>query len=103
MFISPSEQEDGERQGIATKLVAYCKEFIRATGQYDQMILTVTASNTHVVRLYERAGLVRSGLLPRAICVAGVFHDKLLMRLELRPAFPSENARTNEATSYVKV
>jgi ribosomal protein S18 acetylase RimI-like enzyme len=88
MFVSPSAQG----QGIATKLVAYCAEFLRATGQFDQIILTVTASNIHVVRLYERAGFVRYGLLPRAICVSGVFHDKLLMRLELRPALPSENA-----------
>lgn len=71
-------------QGIATDLIACCADFATASGQFDQLILTVTASNQHVVRLYERAGFERYRLLPRAICVAGVFHDKLLMRLALQ-------------------
>jgi ribosomal protein S18 acetylase RimI-like enzyme len=79
MFVSPAAQG----QGIATQLIRHCVEFINNTDQFDQIILTVTASNTHVVRLYERAGFVRYGLLPRAICVDGVFHEKLLMRLDL--------------------
>ncbi len=73
-------------QGIATKLIAACADYSRARGQFDQLVLTVTASNAHVVRLYERAGFERYGLLPRAICVAGVFYDKLLMRLDLSNA-----------------
>lgn len=82
MFVSRTAQG----QGIATNLIASCADYVRAAGQFDQLILTVTASNQHVVRLYERAGFVRYGLLPRAICVNGVFQDKLLMRLELHPA-----------------
>jgi ribosomal protein S18 acetylase RimI-like enzyme len=72
-------------QGVATLLIASCADAARAGGQFDQLILTVTASNTHVVRLYERAGFVRYGLLQRAIGVQGVYHDKLLMRLPLHP------------------
>jgi ribosomal protein S18 acetylase RimI-like enzyme len=75
-----------QKQGIAMKLIAACADYLRANGQFDQLILNVTASNVHVVRLYERAGFVRYGLLPRAICVAGVFYDKLLMRLDLSNA-----------------
>ena len=82
MFVSRAAQG----QGIASDLIAYCVDSIRENRTFDQLILTVTASNTHVVRLYERAGFVRYGLLPRAICVNGIFHDKLLMRLELHPA-----------------
>ncbi len=81
MFVSRATQG----QGIASDLIAYCVDSIRASHSFDQLILTVTASNAHVVRLYERAGFVPYGLLPRAICVNGVFHDKLLMRLQLRP------------------
>ena len=72
-------------QGIASLLIAFCADSARAGGQFDQLILTVTASNAHVVRLYERAGFVRYGLLPRAIGRQGVYHDKLLMRLPLQP------------------
>lgn len=70
-------------QGIATKLIAACAEYAGASGQFDQLILTVTAASSHVVRLYERAGFASYGLLPRAICVEGKFHDKLLMRLDV--------------------
>ncbi len=75
--------QNSHGQGIATKLIAACADYAAASGQFDQLILTVTATNGHVVRLYERAGFVRYGLLPRAMCVAGVFYDKLLMRKEL--------------------
>ena len=75
--------QNAQGQGIATDLIALCADYARANGQFEQLTLTVTASNTHVVRLYERAGFVRYGLLPRAICVAGVLHDKALMRLDL--------------------
>jgi ribosomal protein S18 acetylase RimI-like enzyme len=95
MFVSKAAQ----RQGIAPQLIAHCTQYIKASSQFDQLILTVTAATTHVVRLYERAGFVRYGLLPRAIRVKGVFHDKLLMRLELR----SETAISGETLSCVKV
>jgi RimJ/RimL family protein N-acetyltransferase len=84
MFVS----QNAQGQGFATDLIASCADYARASGQFEQLILTVTASNTHVVLLYERAGFMRYGLLPRAIRVAGVFHDKALMRLDL-----SANAR----------
>jgi RimJ/RimL family protein N-acetyltransferase len=91
MFVSRAAQG----LGIASDLIACCADFATACGQFDQLILTVTASNQHVMRLYEKAGFVRYGLLPRAICVKGVFHDKLLMRLELQASAPS--------AEYVKV
>jgi RimJ/RimL family protein N-acetyltransferase len=75
--------QQAQGQGIAKKLIAACTDYAAANGQFDQLILTVTASNAHVVRLYERAGFVRYGLLPRAIRVAGEFYDKLLMRMEI--------------------
>ena len=69
-------------QGIATKLIAACADYANGSGQLDQIVLTVTAASAHVVRLYERAGFVNYGLLPRATRVKGKFHDKLLMRLD---------------------
>ena len=45
----------------------------------EQLTLSVTASNHHVVRLYERAGFRAWGLLPRAIVVRGAGYDQLHM------------------------
>lgn len=50
-------------------------------------MLTVTAANTHVVRLYERAGFRAWGLLPRAVVIQGIGHDKLHM-VRWLPASP---------------
>jgi RimJ/RimL family protein N-acetyltransferase len=80
MMVAPTAQ----KQGIAAQLVAACATLARANAQLEQLVLTVTASNTHVVRLYERAGYVAYGLQPRAIKVAGMYYDKLLMLLELK-------------------
>lgn len=82
MFVARAAQG----QGLATLLIANLIDFMRESGQFDSLILTVTASSTYVVRLYEKAGFTSYGLLPRAICVNGVFHDKLLMRWERLPA-----------------
>jgi RimJ/RimL family protein N-acetyltransferase len=82
MMVAPAAQ----KQGIAAQLVAACTALAGASGRLEQLVLTVTASNTHVVRLYERAGYVVYGLQPRAIKVAGSYYDKLHMVLHLRPA-----------------
>jgi RimJ/RimL family protein N-acetyltransferase len=78
--------ESAQRLGVAAKLVKRCLELAQANLSLDQLVLTVTASNQHVVRLYERAGFVPYGLLPRAILVEGKYFDKLHMRLALRAA-----------------
>jgi RimJ/RimL family protein N-acetyltransferase len=75
--------EVAQGSGIATQLVASCVKLALANTSLDQLVLTVTASNAHVVRLYERAGFVPYGLLPRAIRVEAQFYDKLHMRLDL--------------------
>lgn len=79
MMVSPSAQ----KQGVATDLVAACATIAKANDQLEQLVLTVTASNTHVVRLYERAGYVAYGLQKHAIKVAGSYYDKLHMVLNL--------------------
>jgi RimJ/RimL family protein N-acetyltransferase len=79
MMVAPGAQ----KQGIAADLVAACANKARANGHLEQLVLTVTASNTHVVRLYERAGYVAYGLHKRAIKVAGSYYDKLHMVLDL--------------------
>jgi RimJ/RimL family protein N-acetyltransferase len=75
MMVAPRAQ----RRGIGQQLVAACVEAAGRVPGLTQLVLTVTASNTHVVRLYEQAGFRAWGLLPHAIVVDGVGFDKLHM------------------------
>ncbi|MBD9393797.1 GNAT family N-acetyltransferase [Acidovorax sp. ACV01] len=84
MMVSPGAQ----RQGIGQQLVAACVAAACRVPGLTQLVLTVTASNTHVVHLYEQAGFRAWGLLPRAIVVDGVGFDKLHM---VRVLIPDSN------------
>ena len=75
MMVAPQAQ----RQGIGQQLVAACVEAASRVPGLTQLVLTVTASNTHVLRLYEQAGFRAWGLLRNAIVVDGVGFDKLHM------------------------
>ena len=75
MMVSPAAQ----RRGIGRMLVEACVQAASQVPGLTQLVLTVTASNQHVVRLYEQAGLRAWGLLPNAIVVDGVGYDKLHM------------------------
>jgi len=75
MMVSPRAQ----RQGIGQQLVAACVQAASHVPGLTQLVLTVTATNPHVVRLYEQAGFRAWGLLPHAVVVNGVGFDKLHM------------------------
>jgi ribosomal protein S18 acetylase RimI-like enzyme len=77
---------DGSRQrtGIGRALLDAAIARARDDEELHQITLNVTTSNDAAVRLYERAGFVRYGRLPRAIRVGGRFLDKDLMVLALR-------------------
>jgi RimJ/RimL family protein N-acetyltransferase len=76
--------------GLGTRLVDRCIDEARLAAGLEMLLLSVTASNDRVVHLYERAGFVRYGLLPRAVRIADggapAYHDKAQMLLSLRPA-----------------
>ncbi len=69
--------------GVGRALLDACVAEARAADGLVMLTLTVTAGNAPAVRLYERAGFVRCGSLPRAICVNGVYHAKDQMALSL--------------------
>lgn len=73
-----------QKQGIATKLVSQCVHMVLTLTNIEQLTLTVTASNRHVVRLYKRAGFVDYGLHTKAIKIGDTYFDKMAMRLELK-------------------
>ena len=83
MMVAPAAQ----RRGIGQQLLAACIDQATQVVGLEQLTLSVTASNPHVVRLYERAGFRAWGLLPRAIVVRGVGYDKLHM-VRLLPSSP---------------
>ena len=71
-------------QGVGRELLdALIGEARRSEGT-EMLTLTVTASNTPAVRLYETSGFVAYGTLVRAIRLEnGQYHDKLHMVLTL--------------------
>lgn len=69
--------------GIGRQLLTAGIATARAAEALELLTLTVTASNASAVRLYERAGFVCYGSLPRAIKVDGEYHAKDHMFLAL--------------------
>ena len=69
--------------GIGARLLHTCIALLRATGGIEMLTLTVTHGNTPAIRLYERAGFIRCGSLPRAIRVGDQYHAKEQMFLNL--------------------
>lgn len=82
MMVTPQAQ----RQGIGRQLLAACVAAAQKVPGLTQLVLSVTACNSHVVRLYEQAGFRPWGLLSGAIVVDGVPYDKLHMVLSLQSA-----------------
>ena len=82
MMVAPAAQ----RRGIGQQLLVACIHQAEQVAGLEQLTLTVTASNPHVVRLYERAGFRAWGLLPRAIVVQGAGYDQLHMVRLLPPS-----------------
>ncbi len=74
---------DRRGHGVGRALLAECIADARRAAGVEMLTLTVTAGNVPALRLYERAGFIRYGSLPRAICVAGAYHAKEQMVLAL--------------------
>jgi ribosomal protein S18 acetylase RimI-like enzyme len=70
-------------RGIGRGLLTECIALARQADGLNMLTLTVTAGNDAAVRLYERAGFVRYGSLPRAIYVEGRYYAKDEMVLQL--------------------
>jgi ribosomal protein S18 acetylase RimI-like enzyme len=75
MFVRPQARGTG----LAPSLVAHVIEHARQV--VEEVRLTVVATNTAAVRLYERAGFKPYGLEPRSLKVGNDYHDEVLMAL----------------------
>jgi len=77
MFVQP----EARGTGLASALVARVLEHAKRT--VEEVRLTVVATNTTAIRLYERAGFEQYGLERRALKVKDSYHDEVLMALAL--------------------
>jgi RimJ/RimL family protein N-acetyltransferase len=75
---------DEQQRGVGRTLLDALIERAAADAELHQLTLNVTAGNALALRLYERAGFVRYGTLPRAIRVGGRFLDKHHLLLNLK-------------------
>ena len=70
-------------RGVGRALLDACIAQARRAQGVEMLTLSVTAGNAPAIHLYRRAGFVRYGSLPRAICVDGEYHAKDQMVLAL--------------------
>lgn len=65
-------------RGIGARLIDQTLSRAFATG-FVRVELSVRADNWRAVRLYEKVGFVREGVLRDAVFVDGEFHDTVAM------------------------
>jgi len=75
MIVDPAHRN----QGIGRTLLAEVDTLIRRMPGVEHIVLTVTTNNANAVRLYEGAGFVHYGLLPRALKIDDQYFDQALM------------------------
>ncbi len=71
---------DYRGRGIGARLMDQALKKAFATG-FVRVELSVRADNTRAIRLYEKFGFVREGVLRDAVFVDGEFHDTTAMAL----------------------
>ena len=76
-------RDECQGRGVGRALLVECIALARSAEGLNLLTLTVTAGNGPAVALYEHLGFVRYGSLPRAIFVAGQYHAKDHMALDL--------------------
>lgn len=86
MFVRPEFRGSGLADALVAQVIDH------ATGRVEELKLTVVASNTAAVRLYERAGFTQYGLERRALKIGQHYFDDALMALVLQPPAATFNA-----------
>jgi len=81
MFVAPEHA----RRGVGAALLAHLVDAARREPGVEQLVLTVTDSNTAARSLYERAGFRSFGVEPRAIRVGDAYYAKNHMILFIEP------------------
>ena len=80
MYVAP----EYAGRGVGARLLGACIDIARADPSIEILYLTVTATNTAAIRLYERTGFVAYGREPRSMRIGDRTFDKLMMSLPVR-------------------
>lgn len=70
---------------LGSALMGSVIEWARGSGVVRKLGLRVRVDNERALRLYERLGFAREGLVTRQFLVDGTFYDGYLMGLEIDP------------------
>jgi ribosomal protein S18 acetylase RimI-like enzyme len=73
------------RRGVGRALIEALIMQAHTIDHLESLMLTVTSTNAHAVRLYRSTGFVECGREPRALKIDGRYFDKTLMFRGLRP------------------
>ena len=71
--------------GLGTALIRIMIEWAKASRIVRKIDMRVRVDNERALRLYERLGFVREGVITRQFAVAGTFYDAYLMGLDIDP------------------
>lgn len=75
MFVRPNARGTGLGRSLVARVINHARQNV------EEVRLTVVATNTAAVRLYESVGFERYGLERRALKVGDDYHDDVLMAL----------------------
>lgn len=71
--------------GLGTALMEYLIAWAKSSGIVRKITLRSRIDNERALRLYERFGFVREGVVTRLFEIAGEFYDGYLLGLEIDP------------------
>ena len=69
--------------GIGGVLLETLIEWAKSSWTIKKLNLRVRPDNDRAIRLYERFGFVREGLITREYCIDGKFYDTIFMGLQI--------------------
>jgi ribosomal protein S18 acetylase RimI-like enzyme len=79
MYISPAFRRLGYARALLDTVIAHARTF----PHLRNLKLSVTASNTGAIALYQSLGFISYGLEREALCVDGIFYDEEFYALHL--------------------
>lgn len=70
--------------GLGTLMLQEILKLVKQT-EFEQLELTVFADNLRAIRLYEKSGFVKTGMMPRAYRLKdGSYHDEIQMVYQVK-------------------